>query len=209
MLLYDSAGPPSPRRARMLLAEKGVTIEQCQIDMRQAEHLTPEFLAINPRATLPVLITDGGTPLTENIAIAAYIEEMYPKPPMMGNDAEEKAAVMMWNAICEHQGFTAAAETLRNSENYKPDRAITGPVDFARIPELAERGRQRVDLYFNQLEQRLTASPYLASSQFTLADITGFIVCEFMLMIKIPIPDSHSMTHAWFNAIKSRPSANA
>jgi len=208
MRLYDWTGPPSPRRARMLMAEKGVEIEKVQVDMSKGEQLKPEFLAINPRGTLPVLVTDTGIALTENIAIAAYIEDKYPDPPLMGEGAEEKASVLMWNSICEHQGFTAAAETLRNSESYKADRAITGPVDFARIPDLAVRGRQRVDLFFQQLEERLSQSAYLASDRFTVADITSFIVCEFMLLIKIPVPESHSMTRAWFEAVKSRPSAN-
>jgi len=156
-----------------------------------------------------VLVTDTGIALTENIAIAAYIEDKYPDPPMMGEGAEEKASVLMWNSICEHQGFTAAAETLRNSESYKADRAITGPVDFARIHDLAARGRQRVDLFFQQLEERLSQSAYLASDRFTVADITGFIVCEFMLLIKIPVPDSCPVTRTWFDSIKSRPSADA
>lgn len=209
MLLYDAPISPSPRRARMLLAEKGVEIETRQIDMTSAEHLSEEFLALNPRATVPVLITDAGKALTENIAIAAYVEEKFPEPPLMGEGAEEKASVLMWNSICETQGFTAAAETLRNSDAYKAGRAVTGPVNFERIPELAERGRQRIDLFHNMLEERLTQSAYLASERFTVADITGFIVCEFMRMIKIPVPETHSAVLAWYEAIKARPSARA
>jgi len=126
----------------------------------------------------------------------------------MGVGAEEKASVLMWNSICEHQGFTAAAETLRNSEAYKADRAITGPVGFKRIPELAERGRQRVDLFFDQLEDQLNGSTYLASDRFSVADITGFIVCEFMLLLKIPVPEACTATRTWYDSIKSRPSAD-
>jgi len=209
MLLYNFPGPPSPRRARMLLAEKGVEIEMRQVDMRASEHLLPEFLAINPRATLPVLVTDEGIALTENTAIAAYIEEKYPEPPLMGENAEEKALVLMWNSICESQGFTAAAETLRNSEAYKPSRAITGPVNFEQIPELAVRGRQRVDLFFDMLEERLKVSSHLATDHFTLADITGFITCEFLQLIKIPVPETHPATLAWYKGIGARPSAEA
>jgi len=209
MLLYDAPISPSPRRARMLLAEKGVDIEIRKVDLSASEHLKPEFLAINPRATVPVLVTDSGNALTENVAIAAYIEDKFSENPMMGDGAEEKAAVLMWNAICEGQGFTAAAETLRNSEAYKAGRAITGPVNFDRIPELAKRGRQRVDLFLDLLEERLSKSPYLASDRFTFADITGFIVCEFLRLIKIPVPETHPATLAWYNQIKARPSASA
>jgi len=86
----------------MLLVEKRVEIEKAQVDMSKGEQLNPEFLAINPRGTLSVLVTETSIALTENIACAAYIEEKYPDPPLMGEGAEEKASVLMWNSICEH-----------------------------------------------------------------------------------------------------------
>lgn len=208
MLLYNFAGSPSPRRARMLFSEKGLNIEMRNVDLSAAEHLHPNFLAINPRATVPVLMTEAGTALTENTAIASYIEDKFPNPPMMGEGAEEKAAVQMWNAICETQGFTAAAEALRNSESFKAGRAITGPVNFDRIPELALRGRRRAEFFFDQIEARLTESVYLASDRFTFADITGFVVCEFLRRVEISIPATKLASRAWHEKIAARPSAS-
>jgi len=208
MILYNAPISPSPRRARMFIAEKGIDIETREVDLKGGEQLTEEFLAINPRATVPVLVTDSGLSLVENIAIAAYLEEMFPEPPLMGEGAEEKASILMWNSICEMQGFTAAAEALRNSEKYKPGRAITGPVNFDQIPELAVRGAQRVNIFHNLLEERLAESQYLASDRFTLADITGFIVCEFTRLINMPVPDSCPATRAWYEGILARPSAS-
>jgi len=209
MLLYDAPISPSPRRARMLLAEKGVEIETKQVDLRAGEQKTPKFLAMNPGATVPVLRTDTGVYLTENTAIASYIDDMFPDRPLMGETPEERALVLMWNSICETQGFTAAAETLRNSEAYPAGRAITGKTSFEAIPDLAERGRQRVDLFLELLEARLSQSPFLATDKFAFADITGYIVCEFLRLIKIPIPEENTATLAWYNAINKRPSASA
>ncbi len=208
MLLYDGLISPSPRRARMFVAEKGVKIETQMIDMADREHFSPEFLAVNPRATLPVLVTDEGYALTENNGIAVYLEGKFPDPPLMGKDAEEKGAVAMWNTICELHGFMPTGEYLRNSNPRYDGRAVTGPVKFDRIPELAERARQRVDIFFETLEGRLKNSSYLASENFTMADITGFIVCDFAKMIKISIPESCPATQAWFDTIQKRPSAN-
>ena len=74
MILYDCSTAPSPRRARILLAEKGVAHETVQVDLRNREQLGDAFRAINPRCTVPVLRTDDGALLTDNAGIAAYAE---------------------------------------------------------------------------------------------------------------------------------------
>lgn len=207
MIFYDWHGAPSPRRARMFIAEKGIEIEHQHIDLKAREHFTPEYLAINPRATVPALVTDTGFALTENVGIAAYLEEKFPNPPLMGENPEEKGAVLMWNAICETQGFLAIGDYLRNSNPGHSGRAITGAVSFEQIPELAERSRKRADIFFNTLEVQLSTTPYLTGDKFTFADITGFVVCDFARLVKIPILESCSATQAWYDKINERPSA--
>ena len=73
--------------------------------------------------------------------------------------------------------------------------------------ELAERGAQRLSDYFDLLEDRLQSSPYLASENFTFADITGFVFLDFARVIKVRIPKDNSATQAWYDKIKERPSA--
>ena len=72
--LYDCATAPSPRRARIFLAEKGVAHETVPIDLRAGEQLGDAFRAINPECTVPALRVEDGTVLTNNAAIAAYLE---------------------------------------------------------------------------------------------------------------------------------------
>jgi glutathione S-transferase len=207
MLFYDCSTAPSPRRARMFIAEKGLTIETRDISIGKSEQLLPSFLAVNPRATLPVLVTDNGTTLTENIAIAGYLEAMFPESPLMGTTPDDKATVLMWNAICEQQGLIPVSEVLRNSNPHMKGRALTGPVNFDQIPELADRGRHRIDLFYTAIEQRLNESRFLALDCLTLADITAFVVIDFMRVVKMRIPEENAATRAWFEAIKARPSA--
>ena len=207
MLFYDCSTAPNPRRARMFIAEKGLTIETRDISIAKSEQLEPEFLTINPRATIPVLVTDSGAVLTENLGIAAYLEAAFPEPPLMGRTPEEKGAVLMWNAIVEQQGGLPIAEVLRNTNPHMKDRAIPGQVNFEQIPALAERGMARVDLFYDLLEEQLTQSEFLALDQFTLADITCFVFVDFARVIRRRIPEGNAATLAWFDAIKSRPSA--
>jgi len=96
---------------------------------------------------------------------------------------------------------------LRNTNPHMKDRAIPGQVNFEQIPALAERGMARVDLFYDLLEEQLTQSEFLALDQFTLADITCFVFVDFARVIRRRIPEGNAATLAWFDAIKSRPSA--
>ncbi len=207
MLFYDCSTAPNPRRARMFIAEKGLEIETHDISIAKSEQLDPAFLSINPRATIPVLVTESGAILTENLGIAAYLEAAHPEPPLMGQTPDEKGAVMMWNAIAEQQGGWPIAEVLRNTNPHMKDRAIPGQTNFEQIPALAERGMARVDLFYDLLEQRLNQTRFLALDHFSLADITSFVFVDFARVIRRRIPEANTATLAWFDAIKSRPSA--
>lgn len=208
MIFYDCSTAPSPRRARMFISEKGLDIETHDISIAKGEQLEPPFMAVNPRATVPVLVTDAGSVLTENLGIAAYLEAAFPEPALMGETADEKGAVLMWNAIAESQGGLPIAEALRNSNPHMKARAVTGPVNYDQIPELAARGMQRVEVFFDMLETRLNESAFVATDQFTLADITTFVFVDFARVIKMRIPENNTATQAWYDAIKARPSAN-
>lgn len=207
MIFYDCSTAPSPRRARMFIAEKGLTIETRDISIAKGEQLSAEFQAINPNATVPVLVTEEGIALTENIGIATYLEAQFPEPPLLGTTAAEKGLIATWNAICEQQGGFAIAETLRNSNPHMKGRAVTGPRNYDQIPELAERGKLRVAAFFDLLEQRLQNSPFLACDHFSLADITGFVFVDFARVVRMSIPEGNSASQTWFDNIKARPSA--
>lgn len=207
MIFYDCSTAPNPRRARMFIAEKGLTIETREVSMLKNEQLSPKFLAINPRATIPVLVTDGATVLTENLGIAAYLEAAFPEPPLLGRTPEEKGLVAMWNAIAEQQGGQPIAEAFRNAHPAMKGRAVTGPVNHEQIPELAERARARVAAFFDLLEDRLSQNDYLAGDFFSLADITAYVMVDFARVIRTRIPEGNSASLRWFQAVGARPSA--
>ncbi len=208
MLFYDCATAPNPRRARMFIAEKGLKIETRDISIAKGEQMGADFLAVNPRATIPVLVTDEGTTLTENLGIAAYLEARFPEPPLMGQTPDEKGTVLMWNAIVEQQGGAPIGETLRNTHPSFADRAIPGPANYAQIPELAERGKARVASFFALLENRLKESAFVVGENFSIADISAFVFVDFARVIRMRIPEENVATINWFETIKQRPSAS-
>jgi glutathione S-transferase len=206
LTFYDFSMAPSPRRARILLAEKGVAFDTVEIDMRKAEQLGEDYRAINPSCTIPALKLDDGTILTENAGIAAYLEAQFPNPPMLGTTSVEKGLVANWTAKVELEGLTAAAEALRNSSPGMKDRAMTGPINRQQIPELAERGLARLEDFFDMLDARLEGREFLAIDCFSNADITAAVVIDFARVVKLKPKDHHKNILRWRESLNSRPS---
>jgi glutathione S-transferase len=206
MIFYDCATAPSPRRARILLHEKEVPHTSVNIDLGKAEQLGDEYRAINPACTVPALKLDDGTILTDNAGIAAYLESEYPDNPMFGRTALEKALVASWTSQIEFEGFLAIAEALRNSSPHMKGRALVGPVDFAQIEQLAERGLQRIDLFFDKLNARLDGREFVAIDSFSNADILAVVAVDFAPIVRKRPQEHHSHLIAWRERLANRPS---
>ncbi|MGP1275308.1 MAG: glutathione S-transferase family protein [Caulobacterales bacterium] len=204
---YDCATAPSPRRARMILAEKRVEVKTVQIDLRNGEQFSESFRAVNPDCTVPVLVTPQGEVLRDNASIARWLEEVYPDPPLMGTNPVEKARVAEWLWRCEFDGLMAVMEVLRNSSKSMAGRALPGPHAVEQIPELAERGRERARRFMSVLDTRLSQSAWLAGETFSVADIAAFVFVEFAAWVKIAPESEQNALAGWLEAIRARPSA--
>ena len=134
MKFYDSVTAPSPRRVRIFLAEKGLTVPTVQVDLRNGEQFTPAFRALNPDCMVPVLELDSGAAITDIIAICRYFEELHPDPPLMGRTAEERAVIESWLRRIEWDGIYAAQEAFRNATPGLKGRALPGPISLEQIP---------------------------------------------------------------------------
>jgi glutathione S-transferase len=206
IILYDCATAPSPRRTRILLAEKGIAHDTVQVDLAHGEQLGAAYREINPQCTVPALRTEEGALLADNAGIAAYLEARYPQPPLMGVTPQEKAEVASWNWRVEFEGLMAIAETLRNSSPAMADRALPGPVNYAQIPELAQRGVMRVQKFFETLNERLAGREYLATDRFSLADITAVVAVDFARVARVKPGEQHPELVRWRAAMAQRPS---
>jgi len=195
--LYDCATAPSPRRARILLAEKGVAFDTVQVDLRQGEQLSDAYRAVNPHCTVPTLRTDEGLLLTDNAAITAWLEARFPQPPLLGSTPQEKAQIASWNWRIEFEGLLAIAEALRNSAPAMANRALPGPVNYAQIPELAQRGLARVQQFFVTLNERLAGRDFIATDRFSVADITAVVAVDFARVVKVKPGEQHPLLQRW------------
>jgi len=206
LILYDCATAPSPRRARILLAEKGIAHETVQVDLRTGEQLSEAFRAVNPLCTVPVLRTESGLLLTDNAAIAAYVEAQYPQHRLLGVSPAEKAEVASWNWRMEFEGLQAIAEALRNSAPAMANRALPGAVDYPQIPALAERGLVRAGQFFQLLNERLAGRDFIATDRFSVADITAVVAVDFARVVKHKPGEQHPHLLRWRAAMAQRPS---
>ena len=204
--LYDCATAPSPRRARILLAEKCVAHQTVQVDLRNGAQLGEAFRRINPQCTVPALQTEEGPVLTDNAAIAAYLEALRPEPPLLGRSPLEKAQIASWNWRVEFEGLLAIAEALRNASPGMVNRALPGPRDYPQIPELAQRGLARVQDFFATLDERLAGRAFVAAEVFSIADITAVVAVDFARVVKIKPGEQHPNLQRWRATMAERPS---
>ncbi len=204
--LYDCSTAPSPRRARILLAEKGVAHKTIQVDLKNSEQMGEAYRKINPMCTVPALRTEEGAMLTDNAAITAYLEARYPQPPLLGSTPIEKAQIASWNWRVEFEGLMAVAEAMRNSAPAMANRALPGPMDYPQIPELAQRGLARLAQFFVTLNDRLALSEFVAADKFSVADITAVVAVDFARVVKIRPGEQQAHLQRWRAQMATRPS---
>jgi glutathione S-transferase len=203
--LYDCASAPSPRRARILLAEKGVMHDTVQIDLKLGEQLGEAYRKINPQCTVPALRTKEGVILTSNAAIAAYLEARYPQPPMLGVTPLDKAEIADWHWRIEFEGFMPIAEAFRNTSAAMQNRALPGPVNYAQIPQLAERGVARLQQFLLDLNEQIQDRDFIAAQQFSIADIAAVVTIDFARIVKVRLNERHPNLLRWREAMAQRP----
>jgi glutathione S-transferase len=203
MKLYDSRQAPNPRRTRIFLAEKGITLPTEQVDIMAMQHKTPEYTAINPFQRMPALVLDDGTVITESMAICRYFEVLQPEPSLFGKGAKEIALVEMWNRRAEINFFANVAAVFRHLHPAMKD------LEVPQIPAFAEANRPRVAWFLQLLDGELAKREFIAGEHFSVADITALVAVDFMKPARLTMPDGLTNVKRWHAAVSARDSARA
>jgi glutathione S-transferase len=210
MRFYDFKGAPSPTKVRIVIAEKGVEIPTESVNLRTLEQQGEAYRRVHPGATVPTLLLDDGTRLTESHAIAHYLEQLYPEPALLGRSPRERALIVMWHDITVLEGYVGAQEVLRNGSEAFKGRAVPGIEPFEQIPALVDRGRRRIGLYIDKLDRRLDESEYLAGDRYSYADISAYVTVGFAQRAIGDDPVAgHAAVARWLAAIAARPAVVA
>jgi glutathione S-transferase len=203
MKLYDSKLAPNPRRARIFLAEKGITVPMEQVDIGAKQHKTAEYATINPLQRMPALLLDDGTIITESIAICRYFEALQPEPPLFGTGAKGIAVVEMWNRRVELNLFFTVSQVFRHTHPAMKE------LEVPQVAEWAEANKPRVADFLYLLDDQLKASQFIAGERYTVADITALCAVDFMKPARLAIPDDCASVKRWHADVSARPSAKA
>jgi len=202
MKLYDASTAPNPRRVRIFLAEKGISVPVDQVDIVSAQNRSPEFRAKNAMGTLPVLELDDGTTIAESVAICRYFEELQPDPPLMGTDAKDRAAIEMWQRRMEFELFLPITQVFRNGHAFFKGR-------IPQVPEYGEVCRKHAEQRLEWLDGVLADRPFVAGERYTIADITALCAIDFGRVSNIRVTPEQPNLARWHAAVSSRPSAKA
>lgn len=203
MKLYDSVGP-NPQIVRIVLAEKGVEVAKQRINLRDGENRKEPFLSLNPMGQLPALQLEDGTVLTEITAIAEYIDELHPTPPLMGTNAVERAQTRMWMRRIDLNIMEPMLHGFQYGEGLKmfESRVPCIPDASAGLKALARH-------WMGWLDQQMAGSAYVVGDRFTLADIMLYCFAEFGGKVGQPLDPDWLSIAAWHARIAERPSMKA
>ena len=202
MKLYDSTLAPNPRRVRVFLAEKGITVPTVQVDIGKAENRESPYLGKNPLGGVPILELDDGTVIAESVAICRYFEETQPNPPLMGIDAKDRAIVEMWSRRTELEVARPIMQTFQNTHVFFKGRIL-------QVPEYGEVCRAHATKRLEWIDAELAKREFIAGPRYTIADITLLIAIDFGRVVKIGIQPDQKNLARWYEAVSSRPSAKA
>jgi glutathione S-transferase len=203
MKLYDGGRAPNPRRVRVYLAEKGISVPLEQVDLGKLAHKSDAFAAINPLQRVPALELDDGTIITESIAICRYFELLNPEPPLFGVGPKDIATVEMWQRRVELHLLFPVAHVFRNSH---PAMAA---MEVPQVPAWAEANKPRIVEFLEVLDRQLKSNRYVAGERYSVADITGLCAVDFMKPAKLSVPGNLTHIQRWHAEVAARPSAQA
>ena len=202
MKLYSFYGAPNPKKVRVYLAEKGISVPVEEVDIVSGQNRQPEFLKKNPMGGLPVLEFDDGACLPESLAIIEYFEETHPEPPMIGTTPRERARVRALERVAELSVLNRVATIFQNTHPFMAGR-------IKQSADAAETARQQLSAGLKLLDAEIGARPFVAGERPTIADCTLFAALEFADFAPVAIDPSCKNVERWRAAFKQRPSAQA
>ncbi|GIK81759.1 MAG: glutathione S-transferase [Pseudorhodoplanes sp.] len=203
MKLYDGGRAPNPRRVRIFLAEKGISVPLEAVDIGTMQHKSEAFTAINPLQRLPALVLDDGTILTESIAICRYFEALQPEPVLFGRGAKEIALVEMWQRRVELNLMAAIQAVFRHLHPSMKE------LEKPQVPDWAQANKPRVEAFLALLDRELADRRFIAGDGYSVADITALVAVDFMKPAKLAMPPGLANVARWHAEVSARPSASA
>lgn len=203
MKILETRQAPNPRRVRVFLAEKGLTVPCEELDLMKGALKTPEFTKINKLQRVPVLVLDDGTAISETVAICRYFEELHPEPALFGKGALGRAVVEMWNRRIELGLWLQVTQAFRHVH------PAMASLEVPQVKEWGEANKAKVIESLALLDEQLAGSRFVAGAEYSIADITAMVAVDFMRPARVQLPADLKNVARWHGEVSARPSAKA
>lgn len=203
MKLYNFRFGPYPRRISIYFAEKGLRPSEL-IEFDPPSELSgwpPSSIQdLTPTGSLPILVDDDGTVVSQSLAILEYLEDTRPIPDMRGaTPAERVSSRQLVNVL--DTALTFFALWARHGSAL----SRTKPDDSRDLIEIGAQG------YFDQLrltERMIGDTEFLAGDATTIADCVGMALLQYTIeFYDVPIPPDCHRLSSWYDRFSGRPSA--
>ena len=182
--LYVTRTAPNPRKALILLASKGIDVDDMDdldvidIDFATNEQMSDEFTKINPMQTVPVLTLDDRTVLNDSQAVCEYLDSVYGERSVMGNDVVQRAQVCSMRRIAEFEVLYNFMLAFQHSHPSKAQRV-------EQVPEFVAPSIARAVKALPYFENALKGHDYLVGDQLSFADIVLYLGLDFGKILKV------------------------
>jgi glutathione S-transferase len=186
----------------MFLLEKQLRLPSVTIDVMAGENRQPAYLAINAAGQTPALRCDDGSTLAEAVAIAEYLEELFPLPALIGSTPGQRAQARQWLRRVELN----ITEFIHNAYHYSEGLRRFEP-RIPVLPEAADGLKRVAQDRLRWLDGMFGSGPYLCGDHFSIADIWLYIWLDFGSGVDQPFDRSLPRIGPWFQRIAARPSA--
>lgn len=180
----------------IVLEEAGAEFEPAAIDYLAGDHRKPEFLAINPKGYVAVLITDRGV-ISENMAIMAYVAQAYPDAKLAPIDPFGFAQVQAFNSFMSssvHITFRAMSKPTIFADGDEAAAAL-----LAKVPEMAHK-------YFSLIEEQLSdGREWIHGDAYTISDPYLFVYASYLQRGTAGDPTPFPLVKAHRERVLARP----
>jgi glutathione S-transferase len=159
--LLENAFSPFARKVRMVLEHKGLAFETVDGLHRESHEA---LAAVNPRREVPVLV-DGATVVVNSSHIVAYLEDAYPRPPVLPGDAAARARIRDWERLADTLLDPIVVDVSLWSWANRHDSPPAG---------LREAAARDLDAIYGRIEDQLARGGEFLCGEFSLAEIALF-----------------------------------
>jgi len=197
LTLYYGSGSPYAWRAQLSLEHKALPYELKVLSFSAGDTRKPEFVALNPRHQVPLLV-DGDFVLWESNAIVEYLDEAYPGrgAPLFPGDAKTRAIVRRFIEEVDNYYGKAIDPILDQAFSVKPEER-----DVKKITDGRKNAVDELAMFSKVMRGDYLAGP-LSAADFTFYPLVAFLYRTQKM--KLPDLDADGMLTPQLRAWKSR-----